>query len=257
MPHTLYNQSVPRREQKRDMKRDILQNRQAFLASTTTYSIGVARLQYDYWVSLPEASGAGLLTVTAFGGVNMNPTFPGTLASPVLRMGHLRMFDPVKYGPCTDPYTEYADNESVYLPTLKTSTSQKYKLSIDFLSAHIDLTKGVLLLALQGTPKCAIFPLSIRIEDTELSFCPSSAKKSNLILSIVQQFGEMDWPYPVPPWVRPDLCTKPLKVRECSFCHKRNSALLECSNCRNAHYCDKTCQKRDWKKEHKKECTCR
>ena len=39
----------------------------------------------------------------------------------------------------------------------------------------------------------------------------------------------------------------------CHNCDARRSALLLCAGCGSAQYCDRTCQKSDWKK-HKKNC---
>jgi len=48
--------------------------------------------------------------------------------------------------------------------------------------------------------------------------------------------------------------------RQCSCCgqmlasHGRNGKLLSCVTCKVTHYCDRACQKRDWKKGHKSMC---
>jgi len=48
--------------------------------------------------------------------------------------------------------------------------------------------------------------------------------------------------------------------RQCSWCgqmlasHSRNGKLLSCATCKGTHYCDRVCQKRDWKRGHKSMC---
>ena len=39
----------------------------------------------------------------------------------------------------------------------------------------------------------------------------------------------------------------------CSYCKKQDAKMLKCTSCRRAHYCDRSCQKSDWK-EHRKLC---
>ena len=50
----------------------------------------------------------------------------------------------------------------------------------------------------------------------------------------------------------------PTKVRnQCAFCERfppKGTQLLQCSRCKHVRYCDKVCQKRDWR-FHKKGCT--
>ena len=49
-------------------------------------------------------------------------------------------------------------------------------------------------------------------------------------------------------------------TRQCSCCghilasHGRNGKLLSCATCKTVHYCDRACQKRDWKQVHKSVC---
>jgi len=49
-------------------------------------------------------------------------------------------------------------------------------------------------------------------------------------------------------------------TRQCSCCghilasHGRNGKLLSCATCKTVHYCDRACQKRDWKQWHKSVC---
>ena len=49
-----------------------------------------------------------------------------------------------------------------------------------------------------------------------------------------------------PPLVDPN-------AKECSFCRKPG-ARKKCTECRHRRYCDKKCQKKDWKKQHKDQC---
>merc|ERR1712129_358941 len=47
---------------------------------------------------------------------------------------------------------------------------------------------------------------------------------------------------------------KQLKKMECSYCGK-NGKLFCCTSCMSQLYCSKSCQKRDWKDEHRNSCT--
>lgn len=249
--------NVSRREQKSDMKTTILRNRHEFQHTTNPTSVTLARIQYDHWVSLPEADSARVFEVTAFGGFNMNMKFSGTLASTVVRMGHLRMFNPIKYGPCVDPYKDYADNESLYLPTIKTTDQKVYRVEINILAIHIDLVKGVHIASLMGMSKHMMFPLQLKIENMSVrSMDISTRKKINIIMSAFTRFGrgQGDWPYHVPDWVKTEVLYKPLKIRTCESCHKKNTVILKCANCCGVYYCGKKCQKDHWK-EHKNVCT--
>eukprot|EP00729_Bicosta_minor_P032786 gene32786-biopygen6813 len=44
-----------------------------------------------------------------------------------------------------------------------------------------------------------------------------------------------------------------LRVKVCAYC-KRPGALLKCEGCRQRSYCDRKCQKKDWKQEHRGQC---
>eukprot|EP00729_Bicosta_minor_P033011 gene33011-biopygen12776 len=44
-----------------------------------------------------------------------------------------------------------------------------------------------------------------------------------------------------------------LRNKVCAYC-KRPGALLKCEGCRQRSYCDRRCQKRDWKQEHRGQC---
>eukprot|EP00729_Bicosta_minor_P018018 gene18018-biopygen22192 len=44
-----------------------------------------------------------------------------------------------------------------------------------------------------------------------------------------------------------------LRVKVCAYC-KRPGARLKCEGCRQRSYCDRKCQKRDWKQEHRGQC---
>eukprot|EP00729_Bicosta_minor_P032464 gene32464-biopygen20866 len=44
-----------------------------------------------------------------------------------------------------------------------------------------------------------------------------------------------------------------LRNKVCAYC-KRPGALLKCEGCRQRSYCDRKCQKRDWKQEHRGQC---
>jgi hypothetical protein len=237
------------------MKRTVLANREEFDKEQTPTSVAIARAHYYRWLSFPDSNGAGILDVTALGGINMDTNATGTLASPRLRMGHLRMFDGEKYGPCTDPYTDYADNEALYLPTLKTVDGTVYRLPIRYLAMHIDLMKGIMITIGLGIPKRLIFPLRLSIVFPSIEFADkNTSQKIARILAANKKYGmdEQDWPTP-PSWFKADEDVKPLKIRECAKCHKKNSALLQCARCRQVHYCDKACQKTHWK-QHKRTC---
>eukprot|EP00729_Bicosta_minor_P033031 gene33031-biopygen7883 len=41
-----------------------------------------------------------------------------------------------------------------------------------------------------------------------------------------------------------------LRNKVCAYC-KRPGALLKCEGCRQRSYCDRKCQKKDWKQEHR------
>ena len=251
----IFNKSVSRKDQKNDMRRRILENRKAFQASLTDQSITLARLYYDRWMSLPE--GTGTLEVTAFGGLNMSMAFPGTLASPGFRMGHLRMFDPDTYGPCVDPYSDYCDNESLYLPTVKTTSQTVYRVPIITLACHIDIVKGVTITQLMGWPKRMLFPLTLKI--TSNSFAVSdkrSSKRMGRIMAANARYGadESDWPYPLPPWVKAGVIAKPLRIHVCASCQNRDTCMHSCAGCRRVYYCDRNCQRTHWRQGHKQEC---
>eukprot|EP00729_Bicosta_minor_P032742 gene32742-biopygen5792 len=44
-----------------------------------------------------------------------------------------------------------------------------------------------------------------------------------------------------------------LRVKVCAYC-KRPGARLKCEGCRQRSYCDRKCQKKDWKQEHRGQC---
>eukprot|EP00729_Bicosta_minor_P017327 gene17327-biopygen7473 len=44
-----------------------------------------------------------------------------------------------------------------------------------------------------------------------------------------------------------------LRNKVCAYC-KRPGALLKCEGCRQRSYCDRRCQKKDWKQEHRGQC---
>eukprot|EP00729_Bicosta_minor_P032753 gene32753-biopygen11635 len=44
-----------------------------------------------------------------------------------------------------------------------------------------------------------------------------------------------------------------LRNKVCAYC-KRPGALLKCEGCRQRSYCDRKCQKKDWKQEHRGQC---
>eukprot|EP00729_Bicosta_minor_P015350 gene15350-biopygen20154 len=44
-----------------------------------------------------------------------------------------------------------------------------------------------------------------------------------------------------------------LRIKVCAYC-KRPGALLKCEGCRQRSYCDRKCQKKDWKQEHRGQC---
>ena len=45
-----------------------------------------------------------------------------------------------------------------------------------------------------------------------------------------------------------------IRLKQCRTCHKEGAELLKCVTCTAVYYCDKTCQKRDWKADHKMTC---
>eukprot|EP00729_Bicosta_minor_P024810 gene24810-biopygen31473 len=49
------------------------------------------------------------------------------------------------------------------------------------------------------------------------------------------------------------LIQRNLRLKVCAYC-KRPGALLKCEGCRQRSYCDRKCQKRDWKQEHRGQC---
>ena len=245
------------RQKKAAMKRAVVKSRNLFEQTQSIESTTLARACYNHWISLPDADGAGVIAVTAFGGVNLDLSYPGTLASPSLRMGHLRLFNPTTYGPCTDPFADYADNEILYLPTLETISQKVYRIPIQYLALHIDLVMGVQFASTMGTTKHNIFPLYINIETPYMTYMDSNTNtKINSILETRMRFGKdkMDCPYPPPSWYSPTCPPKPLRIRECASCHKNNSALPTCGGCRQVHYCNTGCQKDHWRVAHKKQC---
>eukprot|EP00729_Bicosta_minor_P028536 gene28536-biopygen31622 len=44
-----------------------------------------------------------------------------------------------------------------------------------------------------------------------------------------------------------------LRNKVCAYC-KRPGARLKCEGCRQRSYCDRKCQKKDWKQEHRGQC---
>ena len=237
------------------MKATIISNRKAFITEQNSQTMAIARLHYDQWKCLPTAVDVGTIEVIAFGGISMDINTPGTLASPLLRMGHLRLFDPETYGPCLDPYTDYAENEQLYLPTIKATNGQIYRTPILCMAMHIDLVKGVHLLALMGVSKIQLFPLTMLVSNNGFKFL---GKKSQLqtsrMIHAQERYHEGDWPYAVPSWVKANLKTKPLHVRKCIHCNKINTALMKCAGCSQTYYCNRVCQKTHWTNGHKQEC---
>eukprot|EP00729_Bicosta_minor_P032467 gene32467-biopygen20869 len=63
-------------------------------------------------------------------------------------------------------------------------------------------------------------------------------------------------PPPIPPPLHHEhetLIQYNLRNKVCAYC-KRPGALLKCEGCRQRSYCDRRCQKRDWKQEHRGQC---
>eukprot|EP00729_Bicosta_minor_P010055 gene10055-biopygen17001 len=60
-------------------------------------------------------------------------------------------------------------------------------------------------------------------------------------------------PEPPSPRQRETLIQYNLRNKVCAYC-KRPGALLKCEGCRQRSYCDRKCQKRDWKQEHRGQC---
>eukprot|EP00729_Bicosta_minor_P013104 gene13104-biopygen14213 len=63
-------------------------------------------------------------------------------------------------------------------------------------------------------------------------------------------------PSPLPPQPHREhetLIQYNLRNKVCAYC-KRPGALLKCEGCRQRSYCDRNCQKRDWKQEHRGQC---
>eukprot|EP00729_Bicosta_minor_P021238 gene21238-biopygen4619 len=63
-------------------------------------------------------------------------------------------------------------------------------------------------------------------------------------------------PSPLPPQPHREhetLIQYNLRVKVCAYC-KRPGAVLKCEGCRQRSYCDRRCQKKDWKQEHRGQC---
>eukprot|EP00729_Bicosta_minor_P032828 gene32828-biopygen3824 len=63
-------------------------------------------------------------------------------------------------------------------------------------------------------------------------------------------------PPPIPPSLHHEhetLIQYNLRIKVCAYC-KRPGARLKCEGCRQRSYCDRKCQKRDWKQEHRGQC---
>eukprot|EP00729_Bicosta_minor_P022703 gene22703-biopygen29461 len=60
-------------------------------------------------------------------------------------------------------------------------------------------------------------------------------------------------PTPPPPREHETLIQYNLRNKVCAYC-KRPGAVLKCEGCRQRSYCDRKCQKRDWKQEHRGQC---
>lgn len=52
----------------------------------------------------------------------------------------------------------------------------------------------------------------------------------------------------------PEECLDKTTLNCCFSCHKRLNKPLLCSSCRSAVYCNKSCQREHWKREHKSWC---
>eukprot|EP01083_Nonionella_stella_P160657 525428_1 len=42
--------------------------------------------------------------------------------------------------------------------------------------------------------------------------------------------------------------------KQCGFCQNADQNMQRCSGCQNVYYCNRLCQRKDWKRQHKKEC---
>ena len=60
-------------------------------------------------------------------------------------------------------------------------------------------------------------------------------------------------PPPLPPPQHETLIQYNLRNKVCAYC-KRPGARLKCEGCRQRSYCDRKCQKKDWKQEHRGQC---
>ena len=47
---------------------------------------------------------------------------------------------------------------------------------------------------------------------------------------------------------------KGLVINKCQCCGVSSPDLKKCTRCKSVYYCDKVCQKRDWKERHKNTC---
>ena len=59
-------------------------------------------------------------------------------------------------------------------------------------------------------------------------------------------------PHPLPP-DHENLIQRNIRLKVCAYC-RTPGAQLKCVECKQRTYCNKKCQAKDWKKEHKKQC---
>lgn len=205
-----------------------------------------------HWLELPLPKQHQLITVKGFGEVT-------TGVYTIIRMGHLRSAAPTLFLPCSDPYTEYCDDECVSLPTCKTVEGTIYRIPFELLPVVLDIMTGYFanhrdvrlqevitkFIRHHGGPNCdKFFPISCYLFDS----VRASNVHDSLLFKFLIHIGRH-----VAPCDKNVESTKSVPLRNCYTCSRLSGVLWSCRQCRLAYYCDAECQKIDWPR-HKLKC---
>jgi len=208
------------------------------------------------WAGLPDACGCSHITVAAFGGLAMDLNTPGTFASGVVAMGHLRLAHPAEFPPCSNSLAEYTDTQKVFLPTIKDVSGHLFRVPFVTLRIHQDIITGVQVMAAAGVPKDQIFPVTLAYTQERVAPVGDETRsRLTRLLQVGRQVGERQWPHPAPAGVELGVvfclgCGKPRPFKRKAVKFKK------CGRCRKAFYCRKQCQEKHWP-EHKLMCRAR
>eukprot|EP00729_Bicosta_minor_P011043 gene11043-biopygen29075 len=97
-------------------------------------------------------------------------------------------------------------------------------------------------------------PISFKVMNLRVDPRAHAGASTTNIDAPMSRSGEPPPPPPPPPHHEHEtLIQYNLRNKVCAYC-KRPGALLKCEGCRQRSYCNRKCQKKDWKQEHRGQC---